>query len=59
MRTLLDMIRENETLVQEMAARIAVVLEQARQLLANLDPEVGDGELIQALAAAVANLRMP
>ena len=59
MRALLDLMRENETLVQEMAARIAVVLEQARQLLANLDPEVGDGELIQAVAAALANLHMP
>ena len=56
---MLDLIRENETKVQEMASLFAAVLELARQHLTILDPEVGEEELIQAVAAALANLRMP
>jgi len=52
-------MRENETRVQEMAARCASVLERARHNLTILDPEVGEEELIQAVAAALANLSMP
>ena len=59
MRALLDLIRENKRRVQEMAAQCASVLELAREHLTILDPEVGEGELIQAVAAALANLRMP
>ena len=59
MRALLDLMRENETRVQERAATCAVVLELAREYLTILDPEVGEEELIQAVAAALANLRMP
>ena len=59
MRALLDLIRENETRVQEMAATCATLLELARQHLTILDPEVGEEELIQAVAAALAHLRMP
>ena len=55
---MLDLMRENETRVQEMAARCTSVLERARQNLTILDPEVGEEELIQAVAAALANLRM-
>ena len=57
MRTLLDLMRENKESVQKLGC--AALLEFARQQLTILDPEVGDGELIQAVAAALANLRMP
>jgi hypothetical protein len=58
-RALLDLMRENETRVQQMARPCASMLEQARQHLTILDPEVGEEELVQAVAAALANLRMP
>jgi len=56
-RTLLDLMRENETRVQEMAVPCAAVLVQARRHLKILDPEVGEEELIQTVAAALARLR--
>ena len=59
MRALLDLLRENEERVQEIAAPCASVLESASQQLTILDPEVGEEELIQAVAAALAKLRMP
>jgi len=55
-RALLDLMRENETRVQGLAAPCAAVLEVARQALTVLDPEVGEEELIQAVAAEVAKL---
>jgi len=58
-RALLDLMRENEASVQKLAAPCAAVLESARQHLTILDPEVGEEELIQAVAAAMANLPMP
>jgi hypothetical protein len=58
-RVLLDLMRENETSVQKWAAPCAKVLESARQHLTILDPEVGEEELIQEVAAALANLRTP
>jgi len=58
-RALLDLMRENETRVQEMASPCATALQLARQQLTILDPEVGEEELIQAVAAALAILRMP
>jgi hypothetical protein len=58
-RALLDLMRENQTRVQQMAAPFARVLEEARQHLTILDLEVGEEELIQAVAAAQARLRMP
>ena len=58
-RALLDLVRESETHVQQMAAPCATVLQQARQHLTILDPGVGEEDLIQAVAAAQANLRMP
>ena len=58
-RAVLDLMRENEAPVQKMAATCASVLERARQNLTILDPEVGEEELIQAVAAALAELRMP
>jgi len=58
-RALLDLMRENEARVQEWAVPCAGVLESARQHLTILDPEVGEEELIQVVAAALANLRIP
>ena len=52
-------MRENETRVQEWAAPCAKVLDSASYHLAILDPEGGEEVLIQAVAAALANLRMP
>ena len=59
MRALLDLIRENEATAQKMAAPCVSLLELARQYLTILNPEVGGEELIQAVAAALAKLRMP
>jgi len=50
-------MRENETRVQEMASPCARVLAFVRHHLTILDPEVGEEELIQAVAAALAKLR--
>jgi len=55
-RALLGLVRENETRVQKLAAGCAAVLDQARQHLTILDPEVGGEELSQAVAAALAKL---
>jgi len=52
-------MRENEAGMQNWAAGCASVLESAGEHLTILDPEVGEEELIQAVAAALANLRMP
>ena len=59
MRALLDLIRENEATGQKRAAPCAELLESASRDLTILDPEVGEEELIQAVVAALANLRMP
>ena len=58
-RALLDLMREYEAREQTVAVGCAGVLESASQHLTILDPEVGEEELIQAVAAALANLRMP
>ena len=58
MRALLDLMRENEARVQEIATACAAVLESASEDLTILDPEVGEEELIQAVAAALAKLRI-
>ena len=55
-RALLDLMRENEAQVQEMAASCGAVLELASQHLTILDPEVGEEELIQAVASELAKL---
>ena len=57
MRVLLDLLRENEARVQICAAQCAAVLEHASDHLTILDPEVGEEELIKAVAAALARLR--
>ena len=58
-RALLDLMRENEVSVQKWAIGSAAVLKSASHHLTILDPEVGVEELILAVAAALANLRMP
>jgi hypothetical protein len=52
-------MRENEEEVQKWAAMCAEQLKLASLHLTILDPEVGEEELIQAVAAALAKLRMP
>ena len=56
MRALLDLMRENETRVQETAPECAAMLEHASMFLTILDPEVGEEELIKAVAAEAAKL---
>jgi len=58
-RALLDLMHENEAAMQKMAAACQELLESASQQLTILDPEVGEEELIQAVAATLASLRMP
>ena len=57
MRALLDLMREEEARVQEVPAICAQMLEHASHHLTILDPEVGEEELIEAVAAEVARLR--
>jgi len=57
LRALLDLMRENEARVQTVPAMCSVVLGLASEHLTILDPEVGEEELIQAVAAALAKLR--
>ena len=57
MRALLDLMREKEARVQGMASRCAELLEHASLFLKILDPEVGEEELIKAVAAVLAWLR--
>ena len=57
MRALLDLMRENEASVQTLAALCAGLLEIASQRLTILHPEVGEEDLIQAVAAALARLQ--
>jgi hypothetical protein len=56
-RALLDLVRENEARVQDLAALSADQLEWASEHLRILDPEGGEEELIKAVTAAVARLR--
>ena len=56
---MLDLMRENQAAVQNLAAMCAGLLKRASQILTALDPEVGEEDLIQAVAAALAKLRMP
>ena len=56
-RALIDLMRENEAGVQGKAAACQELLERASEHLTILDPEVGEEELIQAVAAALAKLR--
>ena len=56
MRALLDLMRENEEEVQKWAAACQELLKRASQQLTILHPEVGEEELIKAVAAEVAKL---
>jgi len=56
-RALLDLMRENETSVQNSAPACQEMLEVASKQLTILDSEVGKEELIKAVAAQVARLR--
>ena len=58
-RALLNVLRENEEEMQSMAAMCAEQLELVSEYLTILDPKVGEEELIKAVAAALAKLRMP
>ena len=55
-RALLDLMRENEARVHKAASSCTTVLEQASEHLKILDPEVGEEELITAVAAEAARL---
>jgi hypothetical protein len=55
-RALLDLVRENETRLQNVAAICAQILEHARSNLTILDPDVGDEELIKAVATELTRL---
>jgi hypothetical protein len=50
-------MRENESAVQNAAASCKGVLAEASSQLKVLDPEVGDTELIQAVAVEALKLR--
>jgi hypothetical protein len=56
-RALLDLMRENEARVHTFAVAYQKMLERASQHLTILDPEVGEEELIEAVAATLAKLR--
>ena len=59
MCALLDLMRENQARVHQLAVPCTGVLGLARKELTILDPEVGEEELIQGVAAALASLSMP
>ena len=50
MRTLLDLVRDNEAIVESVADGCEHILFLARQHLTILDPEVGEKKLIKAVA---------
>ena len=56
-RALLDVVRENETAVQKIADSCSDVLKRAGGVLKVLRQEVGDEELIKAVAVAWDKLR--
>jgi hypothetical protein len=58
-RALLAFLRENEALVQEATRQCVHVLDEATKHLQILDPELGDEELIESVAAELARLDPP
>ena len=56
MRTLLGLMREKRASVHNLAAVFHQVLELASQQLTILDPEIGEEEIIQAVAAELTRL---
>ena len=59
MRALLDLVRENETRVQDISSSCQDLLLLAASNLTILDPEHGEKELIELVAAALAKLSLP
>ena len=56
MRTLLDLIRENGASVQANLVRRQNLLQRANKHFTILDPELGEQELVKAVAAELAKL---
>ena len=56
MRTLLDLLRENEASVQRQKGLFRSLLQDASVYLKILDPESGEKELIKSVAAELAKL---
>ena len=59
MRALLDLMRENEAAVLAMSGRCQPLLCRASEILKILDPEHGEKELIELVAAELAKLSRP
>ena len=59
MRALLAFLRENEARVQEAIGQCVHILDEATKHLQILDPELGDEELIESVAAELARLDPP
>jgi hypothetical protein len=58
-RAMIDMIREDEQKVQMVAAMCVSILIHACDVLTILDPELGDEELIQAVASTLTKIKQP
>jgi hypothetical protein len=56
-RTLLNLMRENEAAVQSIALGCTELLENASYNLKILDPVVGEEELVKAVAVELAKVR--
>ena len=56
MRALLDLIRENEAAVQAYLVQCQKLLQKASKHLQILDPELGEEELVESVAAELAEL---
>ena len=56
MRALLDLMREDEAAVQALSGRCQGLLLQASECLRTLDPELGNGELIESVEVELAKL---
>ena len=59
MRALLDLLRDNEAAVQDVSGRCQILLSHASVHLKILDPEYGEEELIELVAAELAKLSLP
>jgi len=55
-RALLDLMRGNEAAVKELSIQIQYLLDEASAHLKILDPELGEEELIELVAAELAKL---
>ena len=59
MRALLDLMRDNEAAVQDMSVRCQELLLDASEHLKILNPEHGEEELIELVAAELAKISLP